>query len=169
MTTAEILKQLPPQMVQMYLAMRQQILLRKKGEGRMTELGCDYRGMDFGANYIDSCCIDGYLWDLDSGDSNSLWIGGDIPCPKCNHDAWIEYISGDIEVQGYLAFENGKTIEDCPFFEGCTGLMFPDDWEVYRGFWLKGFADAQKEQNLIELPDTNYVVKFEPAKDSTDD
>jgi hypothetical protein len=33
MTTVEILKQLPPQMVRMYLAMRQQILLRKKGEG----------------------------------------------------------------------------------------------------------------------------------------
>jgi hypothetical protein len=41
--------------------------------------------------------------------------------------------------------EDGKTIEDCPFFEGCTGLRFPDDWEVYRGFWLKGFADAKKE------------------------
>ena len=58
----------------------------------MTELGCDYRGRDFGASYIDSCCIDGYLWDLDSGDSDSLWIGGDIPCPECNHDAWIEYV-----------------------------------------------------------------------------
>lgn len=32
MTTAEILKQLPEELVQMYLAMRQQILLRKKGE-----------------------------------------------------------------------------------------------------------------------------------------
>lgn len=32
MTTAEILKQLPPQMVEMYLAMRQQILLRRKYE-----------------------------------------------------------------------------------------------------------------------------------------
>ena len=112
----------------------------------MNKLGCDYGGMDFGASYIDSCCIDGYLWDLDSGDSDSLWIGGDIPCPECNHDAWIEYtISEDIEEQGYLAFEDGKTIEDCPFFEGCTGLRFPDDWEVYRGFWLKGFADAKKE------------------------
>ena len=37
----------------------------------MNKLGCDYRGMDFGAGYIDSCCIDGYLWDLDSGDSDA--------------------------------------------------------------------------------------------------
>ena len=111
----------------------------------MTELGCDYRGMDFGARYIDSCCIDGYLWDLDSGDSDSLSIGGDIPCPKCNHDAWIEYIRDDIETQGYVDFEAGKKVEDCPFFEGCSGLRYPEDWEVYRGFWLKGFADAKKE------------------------
>lgn len=30
MTTVEILKQLPPQMVKMYLAMRQQILFKKR-------------------------------------------------------------------------------------------------------------------------------------------
>ena len=115
----------------------------------MTDLGCDYRGMDFGARYIDSCCIDGYLWDLDSGDVYNLSIGGDIPCPQCNHDAWIEYISDDIEGQGFLAFENGKTIEGCPFFEGCTGLRFPNDWKVYRRLWLKGFYDAQKEKEDV--------------------
>ncbi len=32
MTTAEILQQLPEELVQMYLVIRQQILLRKKGE-----------------------------------------------------------------------------------------------------------------------------------------
>ena len=111
----------------------------------MNKLGSDYRGNDFGAGYIDSCCIDGYLWDLDSGDSDSLSIGGDIPCPKCNHDAWIEYIRDDIETQGYVDFEAGKKVEVCPFFEGCSGLRYPEDWEVYRGFWLKGFADAKKE------------------------
>ena len=48
MTTAEILQQLPEKLVQMYLAMRQQILLRKKGGGRMTEFKEDkfYRTID---------------------------------------------------------------------------------------------------------------------------
>ena len=48
--------------------------------------GCDYTGYDFGAPYPDSCCIDGYLWDLDSCDEpgGGLRSGGDIPCPRCN-------------------------------------------------------------------------------------
>jgi hypothetical protein len=37
----------------------------------------------FGANYQDSQCIDGYLWDEDSGDGEYLTSGGDIPCPFC--------------------------------------------------------------------------------------
>jgi hypothetical protein len=49
---------------------------------------CDFCGQDFGANYPDSVCIDGYLWDADSGEaSGDGWMydhGGDIPCPACN-------------------------------------------------------------------------------------
>lgn len=37
---------------------------------------CDYTGHEFGASYPDSCCIDGFLWDLDSGDSDG-WCGQD--------------------------------------------------------------------------------------------
>ena len=46
----------------------------------------------FGAIYPDACCIDGYLWDLDSCDSpgsNLLTSGGDDPCPFCNYDEAI--------------------------------------------------------------------------------
>lgn len=58
-------------------------------------LGCDYQGREFGAHYLDSVCIEGYLWDADSGDSSGDgWIytnGGDLPCPQCNHSEWREY------------------------------------------------------------------------------
>ncbi|MCL4526491.1 MAG: hypothetical protein M1492_08350 [Gammaproteobacteria bacterium] len=58
---------------------------------------CDYEGHDFGANYLDSCCIDGYLWDLDSCDEpgGPLTAGGDLPCPKCNT---LEYLENAKEV-----------------------------------------------------------------------
>lgn len=36
----------------------------------------------FGARYPDATCIDGYLWDLDSGDEpGCLSKGGEDPCP----------------------------------------------------------------------------------------
>jgi hypothetical protein len=50
---------------------------------------CGYEAPHFGAPYPDARCIDGYLWDLDSGDGQYLTIGGDVPCPACNT---IEYI-----------------------------------------------------------------------------
>lgn len=51
---------------------------------------CDYTGHEFGASYPDSCCIDGFLWDLDSGDSDGLTHGGDMACPRCNTAAYLE-------------------------------------------------------------------------------
>jgi len=65
-------------------------------------LGCDYQGHEFGAVYPDSVCIDGYLWDADSGDADPNgdgWIytsGGDIPCPKCNAEAHREHYSEEM-------------------------------------------------------------------------
>ena|SRR3990170_3683498 len=69
-------------------------------------LGCDYQGQEFGAaNYPDSVCIDGYLWDADSGNadpSGDGWIytnGGDIPCPKCNAEAHAEHYRYEDEAE----------------------------------------------------------------------
>ena len=47
----------------------------------------------FGASYPDAICCDGYLWDLDSYDSEvgGLTIGGDVPCPFCKTEEFIEY------------------------------------------------------------------------------
>lgn len=51
----------------------------------------------FGANYQDSQCIDGYLWDLDSGDGEYLFSGGDIPCPFCKPVEHLQYQLNDDE------------------------------------------------------------------------
>lgn len=65
---------------------------------------CDYQGREFGASYPDSVCIDGLLWDADSGDAcDGGWCytnGGEIPCPQCNAEAYAEYCrEGDIEAR----------------------------------------------------------------------
>ena len=53
---------------------------------------CDYQGYEFGASYPDSMCIDGLLWDADSGDDEGCFTnGGDLPCPRCNTAAYLQY------------------------------------------------------------------------------
>ena len=52
---------------------------------------CTYTGRHFGAAYEDGCCIDGFLWDLDSGDhEDGLTSGGELPCPSCNTAAYLD-------------------------------------------------------------------------------
>jgi len=64
---------------------------------------CDYQGYEFGASYyLDSICIDGFLWDADACDTDDngdlfFYNGGEIPCPQCNRDAYLDYI-GDEQV-----------------------------------------------------------------------
>lgn len=55
-------------------------------------VSCGWQGRAFGAHYPDGCCIDGQLWDLDSGDGpgGGLTGGGDRPCPNCNAEAWAD-------------------------------------------------------------------------------
>ncbi|PKF50903.1 hypothetical protein [Enterovibrio nigricans] len=72
-------------------------------------LGCDYKGYEFGAHYLDSTCIDGYLWDMDSGGTDEhgdhyLDSGGDIPCPQCNAKKHIKsYLSDYLNSEGYVS------------------------------------------------------------------
>ncbi|MBR8028879.1 hypothetical protein KDX27_30200 [Burkholderia cenocepacia] len=63
---------------------------------------CNYSGSHFGAPYPDACCIDGYLWDEDSCDEpgGPLYNGGDIPCPACNLDEFVEYHADDTWTSG---------------------------------------------------------------------
>lgn len=58
---------------------------------------CDYTGQHFGAIYEDACCIDGYLWDLDSDDGDGLTSGGSTPCPQCNTAAYLDDAKEDAE------------------------------------------------------------------------
>lgn len=70
------------------------------------KLGCDYQGHEFGACYPDSVCIEGYLWDADSGDSDGLTHGGDLPCPKCNRAEWREYHADSVVDEAYVALSS---------------------------------------------------------------
>lgn len=57
----------------------------------------------FGASYNDACCIDGYLWDLDScddADRNTLTSGGDEPCPFCNRAEAVERLADHLWSSG---------------------------------------------------------------------
>lgn len=58
---------------------------------------CGYTGSHFGASYEDAACIDGYLWDLDSGDEDGLSNGGDLPCPACNTAYYLDDAKEDAE------------------------------------------------------------------------
>lgn len=52
----------------------------------------------FGATYPDARCIAGYLWDLDRcNEKGELYGGGNIPCPFCNTEEFIEYDPLDLE------------------------------------------------------------------------
>ena len=62
-------------------------------------LGCGIEFPHFGADYPDAVCIDGYLWDLDSGDRDGLTIGGDDPCPICNKDKWLDSVMENEEFE----------------------------------------------------------------------
>ena len=58
--------------------------------------GCSIEFPHFGASYPDARCIDGYLYDMDSGEPTEDGIiysyGGDEPCPVCNTDEWLEHV-----------------------------------------------------------------------------
>lgn len=51
---------------------------------REPAFSCGYQGYEFGGGYLDSVCLDGLLYDADSGDDDGLLtVGGEIPCPRC--------------------------------------------------------------------------------------
>lgn len=74
---------------------------------------CNYQGHEFGASYPDSVCIDGYLWDADSGDAcDDGWLytnGGEILCPQCNAEKHAEYMADTIDLTPN--FDIGRSFE----------------------------------------------------------
>jgi len=105
---------------------------------------CDYQGKEFGANYLDSVCIDGFLWDADSCDEpgGPLYSGGDIPCPQCNHEEWLSRFQGVVEAKGGRAALGGNGKEACPY---PGEARFPQDGPKLREWWLKGWDEESAE------------------------
>lgn len=65
----------------------------------------------FGAPYVDAGCIDGFLWDLDSGsEPGQVDSGGEIPCPICNRQSYIDYIKDDMINQETEMDDDGNII-----------------------------------------------------------
>lgn len=98
--------------------------------------GCDYQGHEFGATYPDSLCIEGWLWDADSGENGQVTSGGEQPCPWCNHREWVVNALEAIEEKGWEARDKGLAREANPY---PLKTRFHHLGEVYRGAWWKGW------------------------------
>lgn len=62
----------------------------------------------WGASYLDACCVDGKLQDLDYCDENGNLYdkGEDVPCPFCRTEEFIEYDPFSKEDEFYEGIED---------------------------------------------------------------
>lgn len=105
---------------------------------------CDYQGYEFGGGYLDSVCIDGKLWDADSCDEpgGPLYSGGDMACPQCNHEEWLEEKRELIEDEGYGACSDGYPESSCRFDH--MKLAYEQDRETLKAWWRHGYARCKE-------------------------
>ncbi|WP_154124182.1 hypothetical protein [Grimontia hollisae] len=108
---------------------------------------CGYQGYEFGATYEDGICIDGYMWDLDSGglDENGdsfLDSGGDIPCPKCNIKARVKYLSDEIFEMGYVSVDHPLTTK---MVKNILHSLPSNARRMATKYWRAGRKQAIKE------------------------
>lgn len=109
---------------------------------------CDFHEPYFGANYPDACCIEGFLWDLDSCDApgGDLHSGGDVPCPQCQHATWLEYAAKEeLENDGYQAFTDGKPRA---YSHAKVRHEQPEDRAKMEAWWNSGYDAARNEVRL---------------------
>ena len=125
-------------------------------------LGCDYQGHEFGAMYLDSVCIEGFLWDADSGEGGQVTSGGDIPCPQCNHAAWLEWWKDTLMDGGYAAADDGKPESECPQKFGEN--VRPEDHPILKEWWLQGYRERMREHPNDELK--NAASKASDCKEN---
>lgn len=118
--------------------------------------GCDYQGYDFGAHYLDSICVDGWLWDADSCDEpgGDLTSGGEIPCPQCSHDDWLAFIADEITEAGWVAGYDGRDITTCAHPRTGAAYHKAGDGEIFRYLWLTGYS-AGKLERVVDDRTTN--------------
>ncbi len=113
----------------------------------MTEIACDYQGYEFGANYLDSICIDGFLWDADSGNPGEpLEHGGELSCPQCNHDTWLRDIAESVSEEGWCAGYEGAGVKTCPYPKEGAKYHQESDGAVFRFVWLAGYDQGVAEK-----------------------
>lgn len=107
-------------------------------------MSCDFHEPYFGADYPDACCIDGFLWDLDSCEvpGGPLHSGGEIPCPQCNHEAWLERFDDQFGNEGYYAASKGLPRE---YKHVPLRNEQPGDEAKCRAWFEKGYDDCVKE------------------------
>ncbi|HFG1555900.1 TPA: hypothetical protein ACGFXV_003139 [Vibrio cholerae] len=108
---------------------------------------CDYSGYEFGAHYPDACCVDGYLWDLDSGgfdDDGNAYLdnGGYMPCPQCNVKRWVNYHADDFENGGYESIDHPLTTK---MIKNVMANMSSNKRRMAMRYWRKGRRLAIKE------------------------
>ncbi|AUR98995.1 hypothetical protein NVP1259O_33 [Vibrio phage 1.259.O._10N.286.48.F4] len=108
---------------------------------------CDYQGHEFGAHYEDACCIDGFLWDLDSGgiDDNGnsyLDAGGDLPCPKCNPKKRVKYLADDLINDGYDSLDHPLTTK---MVKNVLAKLPSNQRRMAMRYWRAGRNEAIKE------------------------
>lgn len=105
---------------------------------------CDFHEPYFGADYPDACCIDGFLWDLDSCDvpGGPLTSGGDVSCPRCCHTEWLAQFEDDLIMRGYEAFEGGLPRE---YKHRAVREEQPGDADTMRAWWYDGYDQAVAE------------------------
>lgn len=108
---------------------------------------CNYQGSHFGAHYPDACCIDGYLWDLDSGGSDEngetyLDSGGDVPCPQCNTKKYVHSLSDDFINDGYESLDHPMTTK---MVKNVMSKL-PSNWRrMGIRYWRQGRKEATNE------------------------
>lgn len=104
--------------------------------------GCGYMGRDFGAPYIDAQCFGGQLYDLDNGESGRLYEPMDyVPCPECNHAAYLENCIEEAESSGLSDHWNGRPRE----FIAADKLRYPQDHAVLQAAYFRGWDESRAD------------------------
>jgi hypothetical protein len=105
---------------------------------------CGYEGSDFGANYPDSVCIDGYLWDADVCDGGGMLTGGpQMPCPQCQPNDYIRYNQDSIESEGYDSFDKPNSDPSRP---SRLKHLPANQRRLVRRFWRRGRRERVREE-----------------------
>lgn len=112
---------------------------------------CDYQGNEFGGVYLDSVCIDGYLWDADSGgydDEGNTYLdcGGDIPCPSCNLKGCIRFNADDYLNAGYESIDHPLTTK---MVKNVMSKLPSNHRRMAMRYWRQGRRDGIKEAKQL--------------------